>query len=69
MKRQLPLYVIALAILIVGLAAAGVPADTLLLGLLVLACPLMILFMMAGMHGGHGESGDQTRPGSRDRSP
>lgn len=34
---------------------AGVPANALLFGLLILACPLMMLFM----HGGHGgESGD-----------
>jgi hypothetical protein len=55
MKRQhLPLYAIALAILIVGLAFAGIPVQTLLLGLVVLACPLMMMFMMGGGHGsGH----------------
>lgn len=56
MKRQhLPLYAIALAILVVGLAFAGVPVQTLLIGLLVLVCPLMMMFMMGG-HGGHGGS-------------
>ena len=50
MKRQHLLYAIALAILIVGLAFAGVPARTILLGLLVLACPLMMVMM-----GGHGD--------------
>ncbi|MDX8143227.1 DUF2933 domain-containing protein [Lentzea sp. BCCO 10_0061] len=54
MKRQhLGLYAIALAILIVGLAFAGVPLPTMLVGLLVLACPLMMMSMMGG-HGGHG---------------
>jgi hypothetical protein len=54
MKRQhLGLYAIALAILIVGLSFAGVPLNTMLLGLLLLACPLMMMFMMGG-HGGHG---------------
>ncbi|MFD8496069.1 DUF2933 domain-containing protein [Amycolatopsis sp. NPDC059657] len=53
MKRQnLPLYAIALAILIVGLTFAGVPVQTILVGLLALACPLMMLFMM----GGHDDS-------------
>jgi hypothetical protein len=55
MKRQpWGLYAIALAILVVGLVALGVPASTLLFGALVLACPLMMLLMMGGMHGGHG---------------
>jgi hypothetical protein len=53
MKRQpWGLYAIALAILIVGLVALGVPASTLLFVALILACPLMMLFMMRGMHGG-----------------
>lgn len=61
MRRQhLPLYVIALAIVVVGLAFAGVPMSTLLFGLLVLACPLMMMFMMGGTHGGGGTpSADQ----------
>ena len=59
MKRQhIGLYAIALAILIVGLAFAGVPLTTMLIGLLVLACPLMMMFMMGG-HGGHGGSDEQ----------
>ncbi|MBM7864607.1 DUF2933 domain-containing protein [Lentzea nigeriaca] len=58
MKRyHFGLYAIALAILIVGLAFAGVPVQTMLLGLFVLACPLMMMFMM----GGHGGSDQQDR--------
>ena len=58
MKRQhLPPYAIALAILIVGLALAGVSVQTILVGLIVLACPLMMMFMIGGGHGGHGDSG------------
>ena len=54
MKRQhLGLYAMGLAILIAGLAVAGVPLQTMLLGLLVLACPLMMMFMIGG-HGGRG---------------
>ena len=61
MKReQLPLYVVALAILIVGLALAGVPVETLIVLPLVLACPLMMVFMMRGMD--HGTPRDQDDP-------
>ena len=64
MKReQLPLYAVALAVLIVGLAYAGVPLGTLLVLPLILACPLMMLFMMRGMggmdHGGTNHDHDQ----------
>jgi hypothetical protein len=52
MKRpQWGWYAVALAILVVGLVWAGVPANTLLVAGLFLACPLMMLFMMRGMHG------------------
>lgn len=57
MKRQyFPWYAIALAILIVGLVFAGVPAATLLIALVVVACPVMMMFMMGvmGVKGGHG---------------
>lgn len=58
MKRQhLGLYAIALAILIVGLAFAGVPLQTMLFGVFVLACPLMMMFMMRG----HGGGSDQEK--------
>jgi len=68
MKTQnVPLYALAVAVLVVGLAFAGVPVTTLLLGLIVLACPLSMLFMMGGMHGGHGGSDHQTgRPRDKD---
>lgn len=73
MKRQdLPLYALALAVLIVGLAFAGVPMGTLLVLPLVLACPLMMFFMMRGMdHGGAPRTYDDDHnsgPGQRDRS-
>ncbi|HET9518576.1 MAG TPA: DUF2933 domain-containing protein [Actinoplanes sp.] len=59
MRRQpWGLYAIAAAILVVGLIALGVPADTLLFGAFVLICPLMMMFMMSGMHDGHGGTND-----------
>jgi hypothetical protein len=62
-RRHLGLSAIALAVLIVGPAFAGVPLTTMLVGLLVLACPLMMMSMMGGHggHGGHGGSDEQHR--------
>ena len=51
-REQLPLYAIALAVLVVGLVFAGVPVGTLIVLPLVLACPLMMFFMMRGMDQG-----------------
>jgi hypothetical protein len=66
MRRQpWGLYAIAAAILVVGLIAFGVPANTLLLGAFVLVCPLMMMFMMGGMHGGHGGTNPDVDPGTR----
>jgi hypothetical protein len=60
MKRQhLPLYAIALAILVVGLAFAGVPVSSMLSGLLVLAWLLKLMFMMEDGHGVHQGGADQ----------
>ena len=68
MKReQFPLYAIAAVVLVGGLTFAGVPPIFLLL----LACPLMMIFMMRGMdHGAsghdHGDSGPSTQQDRRD---
>ena len=40
------------------LLAVGVPLQSALLFAVVLACPLMMVFMMGG-HGGHGASSDE----------
>jgi len=50
-SRPWGLYAIALAVLVVGLVTLGVPASTLVVAALALACPLMMMFMMSGMHG------------------
>ena len=57
-REQLPRYAMALAVLFVGLAFAGVPLGTLIVLPIFLACPLMMIFMMRGM--------DHSRP-PRDR--
>ncbi|MGW3108436.1 DUF2933 domain-containing protein [Streptomyces sp. NPDC001100] len=49
--RNFAPYVIVAALVLVGLVALGVPLSTLLFLVLVLCCPLMMFFMMRGMHG------------------
>jgi hypothetical protein len=58
---------VALAILVVGLVWAGVPASTLLVAGVLLACPVMMLVMMRGMHGDNqpGHQDNSTRPEQR----
>jgi len=63
-RQQWDLYAVALAILVVGLVWAGVPASTLLIAALVLVCPLMMMFMMRGMN--HGQPGGQDDPDHHD---
>jgi|GEM_PF-3146549 len=58
-RQQWGLYAVALAILVVGLAWAGVSVSTLLVAGLVLVCPLMMLVMMRGMHGGDTSDHDE----------
>ena len=53
--RQLAIPVFA-AVLLVGLVAAGVSVGTAVVAVVALACPLMLVFMMGGIH-----------PDSRDR--
>lgn len=52
-------------------ALLGAPVVAYLpIGLAVLACPLMMFFMMRGMHGGHGAGAtDQPAPGAREGEP
>lgn len=55
MRSQLRLVAVGAVGVAVGLLAAGTSASTLLVLALVLACPIMMMFMMGGM--GHGEAG------------
>ena len=49
------------AALFVASLAFGVPLQSALLFAVVLACPLMMIFMMGG-HGDHGASGNERGP-------
>ena len=65
MKRQQWVwYAVAVAILVVGLVWAGVPASTLAIAALVLVCPLMMLFMMRGMN--HSQPSGHEHPDHHD---
>jgi len=52
-NKMLP-YLLGAAAVAAILSVAGVPLGNLLPFAVVLACPLMMLFMMRGMAGGHG---------------
>jgi len=51
-RAQLPNYALAAAMLIVGLVAIGVPLSMMLPILIALACPMMMILIMSGTHGG-----------------
>jgi hypothetical protein len=51
MRSNYGLYAIAVAIVVVGALWLGTPLSTLLLLGVVLVCPIMMMFMMKGMHG------------------
>ncbi|MCX5613284.1 MULTISPECIES: DUF2933 domain-containing protein [unclassified Streptomyces] len=59
-NKNYGLYVIALAIALVGSLALGVPIGTLAVLLIALACPLMMFFMMRGMD--HDDSAEKRDP-------
>jgi len=56
------LFAVAAAIAFVGALWAGVPLASLAPLLIVLACPLMMIFMMKGMHGGGEDEHRETLP-------
>ncbi|MFR9802802.1 hypothetical protein ACL02T_10925 [Pseudonocardia sp. RS010] len=62
------MYGLAGAFVILGVAAFGLPLSSLLLLAVVLACPLMMMFMMRGMHGGGGHDGHGGHGAPRDRN-
>ena len=59
MKAHIALYSAAAAIAVVGVVVFGLPASGWWLLALLAACPLMMMFMMRGMHGDHGKAGHE----------
>lgn len=59
MHQHMKYLLVAAGALVVGLLAAGTSLQAVLPYLLLLACPLMMVFMMRGMggHGSHGGNG------------
>ena len=55
MNRNYMPYVAVAALLVAALAVAGVSISTVVPFAVVLVCPLMMVFMMKGMAGMHGE--------------
>ncbi|GGY35734.1 DUF2933 domain-containing protein [Streptomyces djakartensis] len=63
-KRNYGMYAIAVAIVVVGALMVGASLESLAWVALVAACPLMMIFMMRGMHGQgsmHGGHDDHRR--------
>jgi choline-glycine betaine transporter len=54
MNRNHLSWLVIVGVVAVALAVAGVPFGALLPFAVLLACPLMMVFMMKGMHGMHG---------------
>ncbi len=52
-------YGVALVFVAIGAVILGAPSSTVLLSLVLLACPAMMMFMMAG---GHRHGGSDTDP-------
>ncbi|WP_228040113.1 DUF2933 domain-containing protein [Streptomyces chromofuscus] len=63
-KRNYGLYALAAAIVIATVLIVGAPLQNLVWLALVVACPLMMFFMMRGMHGGNDQHRDD-----RDEDP
>jgi len=61
------LCVLVAAIFLLGALAFGVPASSLWILALVAVCPLMMIVMMRGMHGG--SSNDAGQPKNNEHDP
>ncbi|MFE6282642.1 DUF2933 domain-containing protein [Streptomyces sp. NPDC057877] len=68
-KHNYGLYALAAAILVVGALMVGVPLESMVWLALVAACPLMMFFMMRGMHGQDMHGGHDQHREDRDEDP
>ena len=56
--NRMPIYLVGAAVFALALRSAGVPFTSLLPFVILLACPLMMIFMMKGMGGMGGKKAD-----------
>ncbi|WP_406723530.1 DUF2933 domain-containing protein [Streptomyces sp. GD-15H] len=68
-RRNYGMYALAAAIVVVGALIVGASLESLVWLALVAACPLMMFFMMRGMHGQGMHGGHDDRPADRDADP
>jgi len=62
--KYVPWLVLAAVIVLIGLSWSGVSVTPVIYPLILLACPLMMIWMMRGMNGGSGgSSNDADRSG------
>ena len=64
--QNVGLYVLVAAILVVAAMALDVQASSIWALVLVAACPLMMIFMMRGMHGGSNDDAGRSKGDERD---
>lgn len=69
MKAHIALYGVVAAIVVAGVVAFGLPASSLWLLALLVVCPLMMVFMMRGMHGDHGHVDNADHEGVKAAPP
>lgn len=62
MTRHIPFYALAAAVLLLASVGFGLPTSTVFVLGFVLLCPLMMMFMMGGMHGDGPKDRDHTSP-------
>ncbi|MFF7647523.1 DUF2933 domain-containing protein [Streptomyces canus] len=68
-KRNYGMYALAAAIVVVGVLIAGASLQSFVWLALVAACPLMMFFMMRGMHGQDAHGGHERLHDGRDGDP
>ncbi|GAB1339825.1 hypothetical protein ACE1SV_64150 [Streptomyces sp. E-15] len=68
-KRNYGLYALAAAIVIAAILIVGAPLQNLIWLAILVACPLMMFFMMRGMHGQDTHSGHEQHRDDRDDDP
>ncbi|MEU6378729.1 hypothetical protein [Streptomyces sp. NPDC046909] len=68
-QRNYGMYALAAALVVVGVLIVGLPLESLAWLALVAACPLMMFFMMRGMHGQDMHGGQGRHRDDRDDDP